>query len=99
MGTAVVTKTWFSQMIGDESPFPGTSTFHLTFLVLLHSIGGDALGAVPFPVGPRQWAQLSAAENDTNVKKTTAKQAAVFKIGNPHVHGPRIRIDLRHALL
>ena len=53
-GTAVVRKTWLSQMIGDESPLPGTSTFHLTFLVGLHSIGGVALGAVPFPVGPRQ---------------------------------------------
>jgi hypothetical protein len=47
-------------MTGDPDPRPGIATFHFTFLVSLHSIGGCADGAVPLPVGPRQWAQLSA---------------------------------------
>ena len=54
VGTAVVTKTWFSQTMGDERPLPASSAFQRMFFVLLHSTGGDAFGAVPLPVGPRQ---------------------------------------------
>src|SRR5579863_8147755 len=78
--TAVVTKTWFSQMIGDERPCPGTSAFHLTFLVVLHSVGGEALGAVPFPVGPRQWAQFDAGADEPSDARIRASEAVVLAI-------------------
>jgi hypothetical protein len=76
-----------SQMTGDESPRPGTSAFHLTFLVSLHSIGGDALAAVPFPVGPRQWAQFSASAKESRNANTTARHTTVLKMGTSEFSG------------
>jgi hypothetical protein len=66
-------------MTGDESPLPGTSTFHLTFLVSLHSMGGDAWTAVPFPVGPRQCPQFSAMAIELSEAKARARHAAAFE--------------------
>src|SRR5687768_2796964 len=40
-GTAVETYTRSPQTIGEAEPRPGISTFHLMFLVSLHSIGGS----------------------------------------------------------
>ena len=42
-----VTKTRCPQMTGDDRPLPGISTFHLTFFVLLHSVGGFSLDSRP----------------------------------------------------
>jgi hypothetical protein len=46
--------TWLFQTTGDEDPRPGTATFHFTFFVVLHSVGGDASVEEPLPNGPRQ---------------------------------------------
>src|SRR5262245_15247214 len=55
---AVIRKMRSPQMTGDALPRPGTSTFHLTFLVSLHSDGGLPSGATPVPSGPRNWCQF-----------------------------------------
>src|SRR5688572_18562586 len=58
-GMAVWMNTWLPQMIGVELPLPGSFTFHLTFSVSLHFVGGVADGATPVPSGPRHWGQVS----------------------------------------
>src|SRR5688572_3630212 len=44
-------------MMGVACPSPGMGTFHLTFFVSLHSIGGLPPGATPVPSGPRNEGQ------------------------------------------
>ena len=41
VGTAIVRKILFPQMIGVECPFPGLGFFHLTFLTVSHSSGAS----------------------------------------------------------
>ena len=54
-----------SQMIGDELPFPGTSTFHLIFSFSLHLMGGVAFfGAMPLDCGPLQVGQFNPSPKD-----------------------------------
>jgi hypothetical protein len=55
---AVVRKTFFSQMIGDEKPSPGIAVFQSTFLVWLHSVGRLVSVEIPWLSGPRHWAQF-----------------------------------------
>lgn len=63
-GCAPETKIRSSQTIGVEIPRPGIATFHLTFFVVFHSIGGFAVEEEPLPVGPRQLFQFSAFANE-----------------------------------
>src|SRR5688500_17720535 len=59
---AVWRKIWSPQTIGVDVPLPGISTFHLTFLVSPHCVGGLAVGAaVPLPEGPRHCGQFPSA--------------------------------------
>lgn len=76
-GTADVMKTRFSQTTGDESPAPGTATFHFTFFVSLHSVGGVAVADAPFPVGPRQCGQFSADEAELHRQNISASIAKI----------------------
>ena len=46
-GTAVSRYTRSPQMTGEAAPRPGISTFHLMFLVSLHSTGGLAVRETP----------------------------------------------------
>src|SRR6266481_6537157 len=55
---AVVKKTFFSQMIGDENPSPGMAVFQSTFFVSLHSVGRFFSFEMPWLSGPRHWAQF-----------------------------------------
>ena len=64
VGMAVRTKTLFSQMTGVAVPAPGILTFHLTFLVSLHSVGGSAWGATPLWRGPRHCGQFCSAKDE-----------------------------------
>src|SRR4029079_14684464 len=57
---AVRMKMRSPQTIGDALPRPGMATFHLTFFVVDHSVGGFPLGATPVASGPRHWGQLSS---------------------------------------
>jgi len=76
VGIAVRTKTLFSQMTGVAVPTPGILTFHLTFLVSFHSVGGSAWGATPFWRGPRHCGQFCSAEAE-------APWATLNKRANP----------------
>lgn len=58
--TAVRMKMRSPQTIGEALPRPGIATFHLTFFVVDHSVGGFPLGATPVASGPRHWGQLSS---------------------------------------
>ena len=63
-------------MMGDELPFPGTSTFHLILVFSLHLMGGAAFfGAMPLDCGPLQVGQFNASpkENPAIATKTKAK--------------------------
>ena len=66
-------------MTGDPDPFPGISTFHFTFSVSLHWVGGVALIATPLPVGPRQCAQFSALRLD-ELKTTKMISKSILRI-------------------
>lgn len=60
-------------MMGDELPFPGTSTFHLILVFSLHLMGGAAFfGAMPLDCGPLQVGQFNASpkENPAIATKT-----------------------------
>ncbi len=72
---AEVTKTLFSQTIGDPDPFPGIAVFHLMFLVSLHSNGGFASGDEPFPSGPRQWAQVPADAMEVSKRRMEVNES------------------------
>src|SRR5262245_39650969 len=68
------------QTIGDALPRPGIATFHFTFFVVDHSVGGFPFGATPVASGPRHWCQLSsfcslmsAAQSVTAQSKTARK--------------------------
>jgi hypothetical protein len=53
------------QMMGDELPFPGNSTFHLILFFSLHLMGGAAFfGAMPFDCGPLQVGQFNASPKE-----------------------------------
>src|SRR5688572_19129586 len=52
------------QTTGDDDPRPGISTFHLMFLVSLHSIGGFAVRDTPVMSGPRHCAQCFGSATD-----------------------------------
>jgi hypothetical protein len=52
-GMAVVRNTLSPQTIGEDEPRPGISTFHRTFFVSLHSVGGFAVREIPLAKGPR----------------------------------------------
>ena len=62
-------------------PRPGIATFHFTFVVLLHLIGGFELIATPFPVGPRQCGQLSASKGHWSMatNRTELRHAAFIE--------------------
>ncbi len=72
-------------MTGDEFSRPGSATFHFTFLVLLHSVGGDELTAVPFPSGPRQCAQFPAFAREQKDRQIRAMNAAACRTGRPRL--------------
>src|SRR5215470_8260029 len=55
---SVVRKTFLSQMIGCENPFPGIAVFHKTFFVSLHSVGRFLSSETPWASGPRHCGQL-----------------------------------------
>src|SRR5262245_6562655 len=57
VGIAVRMKILSPQMIGVADPEPGIATFHLMFLVSLHSTGGCAVTEVPVHSGPRHCGQ------------------------------------------
>src|SRR5439155_25984454 len=59
IGIAVRMNTRSPQMIGVESPSPGTFTFHLIWLVSLQLSGGSARDATPLANGPRHCGQKS----------------------------------------
>ena len=61
LGTAVSRKIRSPQTTGDAEPRPGISTFHLTFFVSLHSIGGSAVFDTPLAYGPRHCGQYLSA--------------------------------------
>src|SRR4051812_44118252 len=52
---AVWRKIRLSQTMGEEVPWPGSFTFHLTCSFSLQVIGGFAFGPTPEPAGPRHW--------------------------------------------
>src|SRR2546425_12076846 len=54
--------TWLSQITGVAEPLPGILSFHFTFLVSFHSVGGSACGATPVPSGPRHCGQFCSAD-------------------------------------
>src|SRR5439155_23323699 len=58
IGTADTRKRRSPHTIGEADPRPGTSTFHRTFFVSLHSSGGLALRDTPLAYGPRHCAQF-----------------------------------------
>src|SRR5512139_637963 len=60
---AVRRNTRSPQTTGEPEPRPGTSTFHRTFFVSLHSIGGSALGPTPVLSGPRHCPHADAADD------------------------------------
>jgi hypothetical protein len=55
---AVVMKTFFPQMIGEEKPRPGMAVFQSTFFVSLHSLGRFFSLDTPWLSGPRHCAQF-----------------------------------------
>src|SRR5215471_13902744 len=55
---SVVRKTFLSQMIGCENPFPGIAVFHKTFFVSLHSVGRFLSSETPWASGPRHCGQF-----------------------------------------
>src|SRR6185369_4226614 len=59
--TAVVRNMRLPQTIGDECARPSIGTFHLMFLVGLHSDGRFFSFEMPEPSGPRHCGQLPAA--------------------------------------
>jgi len=62
---AVVKKISSLQMLGDELPFPGTSTFYLILVFSLNLMGGAAFfGAIPLDCGPLQVGQFNASPKD-----------------------------------
>jgi hypothetical protein len=61
--TAVNTNTRSPHTTGVEEAAPGIATFHLTFLLSLHSSGGSASGATPVASGPRHCGQLRRASS------------------------------------
>ena len=63
-GIAVSTKIRSFQTTGDDDPRPGIWTFHLTFFVSLHSIGGLAVRDTPVMSGPRHCAQFFGSLTD-----------------------------------
>src|SRR5262245_30261543 len=78
-GMAVSTNTRSPQTIGDELPRPGISTFHLMFLVSLHSSGGLAVFETPVADGPRHCGQnrpasvsCAAGIDENSAKRMTA---------------------------
>src|SRR4051812_2175694 len=78
VGIAVCRKTWFSQITGVEVPLPGTFTFHFTFFVSPHSVGGSPAGETPFINGPRHAGQFwsaddAAAENAARTSNAGAR--------------------------
>jgi hypothetical protein len=76
-------KILFCQITGDDDPRPGIATFHLTFLVRLHSVGGDPSAAAPFPVGPRQCVQLAAELIDANAVNVSTNVATLLSTAVP----------------
>ena len=77
VGMAVRTKTWSFHTMGEALPWPGTATFHRTFLVSSQLTGGLARGATPVATGPRNEGQLSssasvAAKAETAVSRESA---------------------------
>jgi hypothetical protein len=60
-----------------DVPRPGTLTFHFTFFVSLHSIGGSPVGETPFINGPRHagqfWSAVDAAAAKAALDTTEVK--------------------------
>jgi hypothetical protein len=54
------------------------ATFHLTFFVALHSVGGVASTATPLP-SPRQCPQFSARADELPIKLNTIKAKKQFR--------------------
>ena len=91
--SAAVTKISSPQTIGEEWPSPGSSIFHFTFFVSLHSRGGFPCSATPVPSGPRHWPHCFIGSNpwpsatpgniDPIAAKRNAKdQGAMFRQKN-----------------
>ena len=99
VGSAVTTKTRFSQTMGDPDPRPGIRTFHFTFFVLLHSVGGLAFGAVPFPVGPRQWAQFPAVSESWIRSKHRTRRNGNFRSVREFILQSLFKIILRSNVI
>ena len=56
------------QIMGDELPFPGSSTFHLILVFSLHLMGGAAFfGAMPLDCGPLQVGQFNDSPKEKPV--------------------------------
>ena len=74
-GAAVTTNARFPQITGELAPTPGMGDFHFMFSVALQRMGGRALIATLFPVGPRQCPQFSATVTDgiEAIKASVAK--------------------------
>ena len=99
--TALTTKTLSPEMIGEPEPRPGIATFHFTFSVSLHCVGGLASSDPPFPVGPRHWFQSWAPTNWTeSTSEQTQKRQAVkicrdIKVSDPGICSSACSIGAR----
>lgn len=85
LGIAVNRNTRSCQMMGVEVPNPGVATFHLMFLVSLHSSGGLATGETPVNRGPRHWGQLASCsaailERQLKARNTPKKRATPLAV-------------------
>jgi hypothetical protein len=85
-GIAVKRKMRSFQTTGDDDPRPGISTFHLMFLVSLHSIGGFAVRDTPVMSGPRHCAQFFGSPTEAwretvqTRRATKARRIRMFQI-------------------
>jgi hypothetical protein len=72
---AVVTKTLFSQTMGDDHDSPGISVFHAMFSVVDQLAGRPDSDERPCPVGPRNRGQFSASASERRHNATMTTSA------------------------
>src|SRR5687768_6730525 len=71
----VVKNRWSFQTMGDEWPWPGTVTFHLTFSVFDQVSTYPVPSTLPWPDGPRQRGQYEAPSPVTGIVRTLSAGA------------------------
>src|ERR1700685_3770508 len=67
---SVVKKIRSPHTTGEECPRPSTGVFQATLRSALQDTGTSLSGEIPFPVGPRQPGQSSAAASANALKQT-----------------------------